>query len=106
MAWIHLIVAGILEVFWATCLKYSEGFSKLNYSVLTICGMIVSFYFLAQATKVLPIGTSYAIWTGIGAVGAVIIGIILFKEPITVTRIIFITLLLVGIIGLKITSTN
>ena len=106
MAWIYLIFAGILEVFWATCLKFSNGFSVLKFSILTVLGMIFSFLFLSQATKTLPLGTAYAIWTGIGALGAVIVGIVLFKESVTPARIFFVTLLLIGIIGLKITSSH
>ena len=104
MEWVYLIVAGGLEVFWSTCLKLSEGFSVLRFSILTVIGMIFSFLFLSQATKSLPLGTSYAIWTGIGALGAVIVGIVLFKEPVTAARIFFVALLLIGIIGLKATS--
>ena len=106
MHWIYLIFAGILEVFWATCLKFSNGFSVLKFSILTVLGMIFSFLFLSQATKTLPLGTAYAIWTGIGALGAVIVGIALFKESVTPARIFFVTLLLIGIIGLKITSSH
>lgn len=106
MEWIYLILAGILEIFWATCLKFSNGFTVLKFSILTIFGMIFSFIFLAQATKILPLGTSYAIWTGIGALGSVIVGIILFKESFTFARILFVSLLLIGIIGLKITSSH
>ncbi len=104
MAWIYLLCAGLLEIFWSTCLKYSHGFSILKYTILTIIGMIFSFLFLAQATKSLPLGTSYAIWTGIGALGAFIVGIVLFKESFTAARLFFVALLLTGIIGLKITS--
>ena len=104
MAWIFLILAGGLEIFWATFLKLSEGFSKLGFSALTVLGMLASFFFLSQATKTLPLGTAYAIWTGIGAFGAVIAGIILFKEAFTPARCLFVILLLSGIIGLKITS--
>ena len=104
MAWGYLILAGILEVVWSTALKFSEGFSKLGWSGLTIVGMLASFAFLSQAMKTLPLGTSYAIWTGIGALGAVIVGIVLFKEPVTAARIFFVSLLLIGIIGLKATS--
>lgn len=106
MEWAYLILAGILEIFWATCLKLSSGFTILKFSILTIVGMVFSFIFLAQATKILPLGTSYAIWTGIGALGSVIIGIILFKEVFTLPKVLFVTLLLIGIIGLKITSTH
>lgn len=93
-------------MFWATCLKFSNGFSVLKFSILTVLGMIFSFLFLSQATKTLPLGTAYAIWTGIGALGAVIVGIVLFKESVTPARIFFVTLLLIGIIGLKITSSH
>lgn len=106
MEWIYLILAGILEIFWATCLKLSNGFTILKFSILTIIGMVFSFVFLAQATKILPLGTSYAIWTGIGALGSVIIGIILFKEVFTFPKVLFAALLLIGIIGLKITSSH
>ena len=104
MEWIFLVIAGGLEVFWSTCMKYSEGFSDLKFSILTIIGMIFSFLFLSQATKSLPLGTAYAVWTGIGALGAVIVGIVLFKEPVTAARIFFVSLLLIGIVGLKATS--
>lgn len=106
MAWVELIIAGGLEVFWSTFLKLSEGFSRPLYSVIAVVGMILSFIFLAQATKVLPLGTAYAVWTGIGAVGAVIVGIVLFKEPVTAVRMLFVVLLLTGIIGLKATSAG
>ena len=101
---VYLIVAGGLEVFWSTCLKLSEGFSVLRFSILTVIGMIFSFLFLSQATKTLPLGTSYAIWTGIGALGAVIVGVLLFKESVSPLRLMFVALLLIGIIGLKATS--
>ncbi len=104
MEWIFLVIAGGLEVFWSTCLKFSEGFHILKFSILTILGMIFSFLFLSQATKTLPLGTSYAIWTGIGALGAVIVGIVLFKESVSPLRLFFVALLLTGIIGLKATS--
>ena len=104
MPCIELVIAGGFEVFWSTCMKFSEGFTKPLYTVLTIAGMVVSFLFLSQATKVLPLGTAYAIWTGIGALGAVIVGTVLFKEPLSVLRILFMVLLLTGIIGLKATS--
>ncbi len=104
MEWIFLVIAGGLEVFWSTCMKFSNGFTEIKFSILTIAGMIFSFVFLSQATKTLPLGTAYAVWTGIGALGAVIVGIILFKEPVTAARIFFVSLLLIGIIGLKVTS--
>ena len=104
MAWIELIVAGCFEIFCATCLKLSDGFSKLWPSLLTVAGMLASFFFLSGATKTLPIGTAYGIWTGIGALGAVVVGIVMFKEPATAGRLFFAALLLVGIIGLKLTA--
>ena len=104
MAWLHLIVAGLLEILWAICLKYTDGFAKLWPSVLTIAGMIASFYFLAQALKTIPVGTGYAIWTGIGAAGTAILGIILFSESAAWPRLACIGLIVVGIIGLKLTS--
>ena len=106
MKWIFLLVAGAFEVFWALGLKYSLGFTKLVPSVLTVLGMIASFYFLSLALKSLPLGNAYAIWTGIGTVGTVILGIILFKEPINITRVIFIGFIIMGILGLKLTSSN
>lgn len=104
MAWFDLFVAGVFEVVWSTCLKYSHGFTDLKFTLLTFAGMAVSFWFLAHAVKVLPMGTAYAIWTGIGALGAVIVGVILFKEPVTLLRLFFVAMLLTGIIGLKLTS--
>ncbi|HZG61656.1 MAG TPA: quaternary ammonium compound efflux SMR transporter SugE [Anoxybacillus sp.] len=104
MAWVYLIIAGIFETVWAIALKYTMGFTRLVPSVITIAGMIISFYFLSLATKVLPIGTAYAVWTGIGAVGAVIIGMVFLNEPVNASRVIFLLLIVVGLIGLKLTS--
>jgi quaternary ammonium compound-resistance protein SugE len=104
LAWVYLFIAGIFEVIWAIGLKYSHGFTKLIPSVITIVGMLISFYLLAQATKSLPIGTSYAIWTGIGALGTVIFGIIFFHEPINMLRVLFLVFILIGILGLKLTT--
>ena len=101
MAWIYLFIAGLFEIGWAVGLKYTEGFTKLWPSVITIFGMILSFYFLSTAVKTIPIGTAYAIWTGIGAVGTAILGIILFGESKEFMRILFILLIIVGIVGLK-----
>lgn len=106
MKWIYLVVAGLLEVFWSTCLKYSEGFTVLRYSLLTVVGMILSFVLLSQAMKSLPLGTAYGIWTGIGALGALVAGILLFKESASPQRLFFALLLLIGIIGLKATSPH
>jgi quaternary ammonium compound-resistance protein SugE len=104
MAWIYLFIAGIFEVAWAIGMKHSEGFTKLVPSLWTIGLMIVSFVLLSQAVKSLPIGTSYAVWTGIGAVGTVIAGIFIFQEPRDAIRLFFMGLILVGIIGLKWTA--
>jgi quaternary ammonium compound-resistance protein SugE len=104
MAWVYLFIAGIFEIVWAIGLKYTNGFTRLWPSVITVVGMIISFYFLSQATKVLPIGTAYTIWTGIGAAGAVILGIVLFGEPKTVLRFVFLAFVITGIIGLKVTA--
>lgn len=104
MAWFDLFIAGIFEVVWSTCLKYSHGFTNIVFTVLTFIGMGFSFWFLAHAVKSLPMGTAYAIWTGIGALGAVIVGVVLFKEQVTLVRLFFVAMLLTGIIGLKLTS--
>ncbi|MEH7444763.1 quaternary ammonium compound efflux SMR transporter SugE [Bacillus sp. JJ1122] len=104
MAWVFLIIAGVFEVVWAIGLKYTEGFTKVLPTVITLLGMAISFYFLSMAVKTLPIGTAYAIWTGIGAAGAVILGIVLFGEPKSLLRLMFVAFILIGIIGLKATS--
>jgi quaternary ammonium compound-resistance protein SugE len=104
MAWILLIVAGILEAGWAIGLKYTDGFTKLVPSVLTIIGIVVSLVLLSIAARTLPIGTAYAVWVGIGAAGAVILGIVLLGEPLTAARLAFLALLLVAIVGLKTTA--
>ncbi len=103
MAWVYLFLAGGLEVFWATFLKFSEGFTRMGYSVLTVAGMLASFGLLSQAMKTLPLGTAYAVWTGIGALGSLIVGVAVFREPATVPRLLFAALLLAGIVGLKAT---
>ena len=104
MAWIYLFIAGLFEIGWAVGLKYTDGFSKLWPSVITIVIMILSFYFLSSAVKTIPIGTAYAIWTGIGAVGTAILGIFLFGESKEFVRLFFILLIIIGIVGLKIFS--
>ena len=106
MKWVLLMIAGLLEMGWAVGLKYSQGFTKLVPSVFTVIGMIASFYFLSLVLKNLPLGTAYAIWTGIGTVGTVILGIILFKEPVDLARLIFIGFIVIGIAGLKMVSSN
>jgi quaternary ammonium compound-resistance protein SugE len=104
MAWIWLLIAGLLEIAWALGLKYSEGFTKLWPSVFTAIGMLLSYIALSQAMKTLPVGTAYPIWTGIGAVGTAIFGIILFNEPKTAMKFISVILITAGIIGLKMSS--
>ncbi|MGE5692964.1 MAG: quaternary ammonium compound efflux SMR transporter SugE [Candidatus Zixiibacteriota bacterium] len=104
MAWIYLVVAGIFEVIWAVGLKYAQGFTRLGASAVTVVAMLVSFFFLAQAVKSIPVGTGYAIWTGIGAAGTAFFGIILFAESVSLARLFCIGLIVVGIIGLKLTS--
>jgi quaternary ammonium compound-resistance protein SugE len=104
MPWLWLIVAGLLEIAWAVGLKYTDGFRKLGPSVITVVLMLASFWCLAQAVKGLPLGTAYGIWTGIGAVGTAIAGIVLFKEPATVARLVCMVLIVAGIVGLKFTS--
>jgi len=104
MAWLYLGIAGLFEIAWAIGLKYSAGFTKLQPSIFTIVAMLVSFFCLAQAVKTIPVGTGYAIWTGIGAVGTAILGVILFAESFSLARIGCITLIILGIVGLKLTS--
>lgn len=101
MAWVYLLIAAVFEVQWAVTMKYIEGFSRLWPSVFCIVGMVISIYFLALAQKTLPIGTSYAIWTGLGAVGTAILGMILFNESREVARILCIALIVCGVFGLK-----
>ena len=104
MAWLYLILAGLLEVGWALGLKYTDGFTRLLPSIFTVAAMIGSFVLLGQALRVLPIGTAYAIWTGIGAVGTAILGMAIFGEPLDLARIICILLIIAGILGLKFTT--
>ena len=101
MAWVLLIVAGIIESAWAVGLKYTDGFTRLWPSVLTASGVVVSLGLLALAARELPIGTAYAVWTGIGAVGTVLAGIFLFQEPASFWRLFFLSTLIASIIGLK-----
>ena len=104
MTWIYLIIAGIFEVVWATTMKLSHGFTNIMFTLATLVGMILSFGFLALAIKHLPLGIAYPIWTGIGAVGSIIVGIIFFKDQIPSIAWLFITLLIIGIIGIKVTT--
>lgn len=105
-AWLFLLLAGLLEICWAIGLKYTEGFTRLVPSVFTLTTLAGSMYLLAKAAKTLPIGTAYAVWVGIGAVGAAVLGIILFKEPVNLPRLGFLFLLVTSIIGLKFTGSQ
>ena len=102
MNWMYLIIAGFFEIFWAVGLKFSQGFSKILPSVLTVTGMLASFYFLSLALKKLPLSIAYAIWTGIGTVGTVLFGVIYFDESISTAKIICVGMIICGIIGLRI----
>jgi quaternary ammonium compound-resistance protein SugE len=104
MAWVYLLIAGLFEVAWAIGLKYTDGFSRLAPSLATVAAMVISLAFLGLALKALPVGTAYAVWTGIGAVGTAALGIYLFGEPATVLRLACIGLILSGIVGLKFVS--
>lgn len=104
MAWIILLIAGLLEVVWAIGLKYTHGFTRLTPRIITIAAMVVSMLLLANAMKTLPAGTAYAVWTGIGAVGAAIMGMVLLGESTNIARIISLCLIVVGILGLKFSS--
>ncbi|KFL25241.1 molecular chaperone [Devosia sp. 17-2-E-8] len=104
MAWIYLIIAGFFEVGWAIGLKYTEGFTRIVPSTLTIVSMIVSVLLLGLALRELPVGTGYAVWTGIGTVGTAVLGIYLFGEPATAARLACIALIVSGIAGLKFLS--
>lgn len=106
MAWILLLLAGLFEVAWAVGLKYTDGFTRLLPSAATIVAMAVSVGLLAMAVRTLPLSTAYAIWTGIGAVGAVILGITLFQESASPARLACLALIIAGIVGLKIVSSE
>lgn len=104
MPWTLLVIAGLLEVCWAIGLKYTEGFTRLVPSVLTVAAMVGSIVLLAIAMKSLPVGTSYAVWVGIGAVGTAILGMALFGEPVNAARLVSLGLVVAGIVGLKLSS--
>ncbi|WP_309642912.1 quaternary ammonium compound efflux SMR transporter SugE [Phenylobacterium sp.] len=106
MAWVVLFVAGLCEIGWAVGLKYTDGFTRLWPTVFTGVSLVVSMGLLGVALKTLPLGTAYAIWTGIGAVGTVILGIFLFKEPATVARLVCVGLIVSGILGLKLLTPS
>ena len=104
MAWTYLIVAGLMECGWAIGLKYTEGYTKLVPTILTVSAMAVSFWFLSMAMKEIPIGTAYAVWTGIGAVGVAILGVCLFGESKSLIKVFCLLLIVSGIAGLKLSS--
>lgn len=106
MAWVILIAAGLFEVGWAIGLKYTEGFTRLWPTIWTLLAIIISLWLLGIAMKSLPVGTAYSIWVGVGAVGTVILGIILFGEPVNVARLVSVALIIAGIIGLKLTTSD
>ncbi|MBW6391772.1 quaternary ammonium compound efflux SMR transporter SugE [Billgrantia antri] len=104
MAWVILVVAGLLEVAWALGLKASHGFTRPLPSLFTILAMVASFYLLAQAMKVLPVGTAYAIWVGVGALGTVMLGILIYGDSASPLRLISLVLILAGLVGLKLAA--
>jgi len=104
MAWIYLVIAGLFEIAWAIGLKYTEGFTRLWPSAGTVAAMIVSFLFLAESLKSIPVGTGYAVWTGIGAAGTAVMGMILFDESRELVRILCILAIVAAIAGLKVSS--
>ena len=104
MAWFVLVVAGILEIGWAVGLKYTDGFTRLWPTVATLSAMIASMALLGLAVRELPVGTAYAVWTGIGTVGTVLLGMHLFAEPTDLLRLLFIAMIVAGIVGLKIVT--
>lgn len=106
MAWIILVIAGLLEVAWAIGLKYTQGFTKLWPSVFTIAAIVVSMYLLGLAARTLPIGTAYAVWVGIGAAGTAVLGFVLLGEPLPPARAICLIVLVAAIAGLKLTSAS
>lgn len=106
MAWVYLFVAGLFEVGWAVGLKFTEGFTRLTPSVLTVVCMAFSFLLLSLALKALPLGTAYAVWTGIGTIGTVIVGIAIFRESADLARLLCIGLIVAGIVGLKLVTAE
>ncbi|HEY7163121.1 MAG TPA: quaternary ammonium compound efflux SMR transporter SugE [Candidatus Binatia bacterium] len=104
MAWLLLFIAGLFEISWAIGLKYSEGMTRLLPTVFTLIGMVFSFVFLSRALKTIPVGTGYAVWTGIGAAGTAILGMMLFSESTAWPRLMSLALILAGMVGLRLTS--
>ncbi|MBS0172016.1 MAG: quaternary ammonium compound efflux SMR transporter SugE [Nitrospira sp.] len=101
MAWTFLVVAGLFEICWAIGLKYTEGFSRFGPTAVTLVAMAASFGCLAQALKSIPVGTGYAVWTGIGAAGTAVLGIVLFSESVSIIKVVSLLCIILGIIGLK-----
>ncbi|MCP8858422.1 DMT family transporter [Latilactobacillus fuchuensis] len=106
MTWFYLLLAGLLEVVWSSTMKLSEGFTRLSYSLETIVAMIFSSVFLSLALRHLPLSIAYPLWTGIGAVGAILVGVIFFKDQLSPMTWFFVALLIIGIIGIKMTSSH
>lgn len=104
MGWVYILIASVFEISWAVGLKYSDGFTHLKASIFTVVTMILSYIFLALGVKQIPVGTAYAVWTGIGAVGVAVYGMLYFNESKEVLRILFILLIVAGVIGLRLTS--
>jgi len=104
--WYALVVAGLFEVVWAVGLKYTDGFTKFWPSLLTLAGMGVSFWFLSNSLKTIPMGTAYTVWTAIGAVGTVLYGICFLKEPVTILRVLCISMIIAAVIGLKLSASS
>ena len=104
MEWFILFLAGLAEITWAVALKYADGFHKLVPTIITVVGYIASLLLLSKALEKLPLGTAYAIWTGIGMVGTALLGILLFKEQLTLVQVIFLLMIIVGIVGLKLAT--
>jgi len=105
MSWLLLLIAGLLEVVWAIGIKYTDGFTKLAPSIFTLGAMGISFYLLSVSLRALPLGTAYAVWVGIGATGTAIAGVLMFNEAVTLPKVFSLILVVVGIIGLKVSNT-
>lgn len=106
MAWILLLIAGLFEIGWAVGLKYTDGFTRLWPSVATAAALVASMALLATAVRTLPLGTAYAVWTGVGTVGTAVLGMVLFREPATVMRLLCIAMIVAGIVGLRLASIS
>jgi quaternary ammonium compound-resistance protein SugE len=106
MSWIYLVIAGLCEIVWALSMKYTDGFTKLAPSLFTVCFMAVSLYLLTLSIRDIPISIAYTVWTGIGAIGAVIGGLFILRENISLLQLFFITLIIIGVIGVKLVHLN